>query len=118
MAAHPVDAEPPTTLRFASTKPKPATFAKEGWHEEAAKRKLFLFDPRQSGEDTLPIYSLSSLSAWEWDGDGPRLTVPVAYAAGGLLALPVTPTPLFVAHEDPLLQLPSDCPTAVNSDPS
>ena len=26
MAAHPVDAETPTTLRFASTKPKPATF--------------------------------------------------------------------------------------------
>ena len=63
MAAHPVDAEPPTTLRFASTRPKPATFAKEGWHKEAAKRKLFLFDPRQSGEETLPIYSLSSRSA-------------------------------------------------------
>ena len=54
MAAHPVDAERPTTLRFASTKSKPATFAKEGWHKEAAKRKLFLFDPRQSGEETLP----------------------------------------------------------------
>ena len=36
----------------------------------------------------------------------------------GLLALPVTSTPLSVAHEDPLLELPSDCPTAVNSDPS
>ena len=118
MAAHPVDAEPPTTLRFASTKPKPATFAKEGWHKEAAKRKLFLFDPRQSGEETLPIYSLSSRSAWEWDGDGPGLTVPSAYAASGLLVLPVTSTPLFVAHEDPLLELPSDCPTSVNSDPS
>ena len=46
MAAHPVNAEPLTTLRFASTKPKPATFAKEGWHKKAAKRKLFLFDPR------------------------------------------------------------------------
>ena len=118
MAAHPVDAEPPTTLRFASTKPKPATFAKEGWHKEPAKRKLFLFDPWQSGEETLPLYSLSSRSAWEWDGDGPGLTVPTAYAASELLALPVTSTPLFVAHEDPLLELPSDCPTAVNSDPS
>ena len=98
MAAHPVDAEPPTTLHFASTKPKPATFAKEGWHKEAAKRKLFLFDPRQSGEETLPIYSLSSRSAWELDGNGPRLTVPSAYAASGLLALPVTSTLLFVAH--------------------
>ena len=56
MAAHPVDAEPPTTLRFASTKPKPAIFAQEGWHMEAAKRKLFLFDLRHSGEATLPIY--------------------------------------------------------------
>ena len=118
MAAHPVDAEPPTTLRFASTKPKLAIFAKEGWHKEAAKRKLFLFDPRQSGEETLPIHSLTSRSAWEWDGDGPGLTVPSAYAASGLLALPVTSTPLFVAHEDPLLELPSDCPTAVKNDPS
>ena len=33
MAAHPVDAEPPTTGRFDSTKPKPATFAKEGWYK-------------------------------------------------------------------------------------
>ena len=118
MAAPPVDAEPPTTLRFASTKPKRATFAKEGCHKEAAKRKLFLFDPRHSGEETLPIYSLSSRSAWEWDGDGPGLTVPSAYAASGLLALPVTSRALLVAHEDPLLELPSDCPTAVNSDPS
>ena len=118
MAAHPVDAEPPTTLRFASTKPKPATIAKEGWHKEAAKRKLFLFDRRQSGEETLPIYSLSIRSAWGWDGDGPGLNVPSAYAASGLLALPVTSTPLFVAHEDPLLELPSDCPTAVNRGPS
>ena len=118
MAAHPVDAKPPTTLRFASTKPKPATFAKEGWYKEAAKRKLFLFNPRQSAEDTLPIYSLSSRSPWEWDGDGPGLTVPSPYAASGLLALPVTSTPLFGAHDDPLLELPSDCPTAVNSDPS
>ena len=118
MAAHPVDAQPPTTLHFASTKPKPATFAKEGWHKEAAKRNMFLFDPRQSGEETLPIYSLSGRSAWEWDGDGPGLTVRSAYAASGLLALPVTSTPLFVAHEDPLLELPSDCPTAMNSDPS
>ena len=118
MAALPVDAEPPTPLRFASTKPKRAIFAKEGWHKEAAKRKLFLFDPRQSGEETVPIYSLSSRSAWEWDGDGPGLTVPSAYAASGLLALPVTSTPLFVAHEDPLLELPSDCPTDVNNDPS
>ena len=46
------------------------------------------------------------------------LTVPSAYAASRLLALPVTSTPLFVAHEDPLLELPSECPTAVNSDPS
>ena len=118
MAAHPVDAEPPTTLRFASTKPKPATFAKEGWHKEAAKRKLFLFHPRQSGEETLPIYLLCSRSAWEWDGDGLGLTVPSVYAASGLLALPVTSTPLFVGHEDPLLELPSDCTTAVNSNPS
>ena len=118
LAAHPGDAGPPTTLRFASTKPKPAIFAKEGWHKEAAKRKLFLFDPRQSGEETLPIYSLSRRSAWEWDEDGPGLTVPSSYAASGLLALPVTSTPLFGAHEDPLLELPSDCPTAVNNDPS
>ena len=41
-----------------------------------------------------------------------------AFAASGLLALPVTSTPLFVAHEDPLLELPSDCPTAVSSHPS
>ena len=108
MAAHPVDAEPPTTLRFASTKPKPATFAKKGWYKEATKRKLFLFDPQQSGEETLPIYSLSSRSAWEWGCDGPGLTVPSAYAASGLLALPVTSTPLFVAQDDPLLELPSD----------
>ena len=59
MAAHPVDAEPPTTPRLCSTQPKPATVAKEEWHKEAAKRKLFLFDPRRSGEETLPIYSLS-----------------------------------------------------------
>ena len=39
MAAHPLDAETPTTLRFASTKPNPATCAKEGWYKEAAKRK-------------------------------------------------------------------------------
>ena len=118
MAAHPMDAEPPTTLRFASRKPKPATFAKEGWYKEAAKRKLFLFDWRQYGEETLPIYSLSSHSAWEWDGDGPGLTVPSAYAANGPLALPVTSTPRFVAHNDPLLQLPRDCPIAMHSDPS
>ena len=59
MAAHPVDAELPTTLRFASTKPKPATLAKEGWYKEAAKRKLFLFNPRQSVWETLPIHSVS-----------------------------------------------------------
>ena len=118
MAAHPVDAKPHTTLHPASTQPKPATFAKEGWYKEAAKRKFFLFNPRKSGEETLPIYSLSSRSAWEWDGDGPGLTVPSAYAASGLLALPVTSTLLFVAHDDPLLELPSDCPTAVNDNPS
>ena len=118
MAAHPVDAETPTTLRFASTKPKPATFAKEGWYKEAAKRKSFLPNLRQSGEETLPIYSLSNRSPWERDGDGPGLTVPSAYVANGLLALPVTSTPLFVAHDDPLLELPSDCLTAVNIDPS
>ena len=116
MAAHPMDAEPPTTLLFASTKPKPATFAKEGWYKEAAKRKLFLFDPRQSGEETLPIHSLSSRSALEWDGDDPGLTMPSAYAASGLLALPSTSTPLFVTHDDPLLELPSEYPTALNSD--
>ena len=44
--------------------------------------------------------------------------MPSAYAASGLLALPVTSTPLFVAHDDPLLELPSDCPTTVNSEPS
>ena len=104
----------PPPSRFASTKPKPATLAKEGWHKEAAKRKLFLFDPRQSGEEMLLIYSLSSRLVWEWDGDGPGLTVPNAYVASGLLALPVTSTPLFVAHEDPLLELPSDCPCDVN----
>ena len=76
MAAHPVDAEPPITLWFASTKPKPATFAKEGWYKEATKRTLFLFNPRQSGEETLPINSLSSRSAWEWYTNGPGLTVP------------------------------------------
>ena len=118
MAAHPMDAEPPTTLLFASTNPKPATFPKEGWYKEAAKRKLFLIHPRQSGEETLPIFSLSSRSAWEWDGDDPGLTVPSAYAASGLLALPVTSNPLFVTHDDPPLKLPSDCPTAFNNDPS
>ena len=56
MAANPVDAEPPITLRFASTKPRPATFTKERWYKETAKTKLFLFDPRQSGEETLPFY--------------------------------------------------------------
>ena len=40
--------------------------------------RQFLFDPRQSGEETLPIYSLSSPPACEWDGDGPGLTVPSA----------------------------------------
>ena len=118
MAAHPVDAEPPTTLRFASTKPKPATFTKEGWCIEAAKRKLFLLDPRQSGEETLPIYSLFSRSVWEWDGDDPGRTVPSAYAVSGLLALAVTSGLLFVAHNDPLLELPSDRPTAVKTVPS
>ena len=49
MAAYPVDAEPLTTVRFASTKPKPATFAKEVWYKEAANGKLVLFDQRQSG---------------------------------------------------------------------
>ena len=88
MAAYPVNAKTPTTLRITSTKPKPATFAKEGWYKEAAKRKLFLFDLRQSGEETLPIYSLSSRSPWEWDGAGPGPTVPSAYAAKGLLVLP------------------------------
>ena len=36
----------------------------------------------------------------------------------GSLPSPSPLTPLFVAHEDPLLEVPSDCPTAVNSDPS
>ena len=31
MTGHPVDAKTPTTLRFACTKPKPATIAKQGW---------------------------------------------------------------------------------------
>ena len=44
--------------------------------------------------------------------------MPRAFAASGLLALPVTSTPLFAAHNNPLTELPSDCPTAVNSDPS
>ena len=114
MAAHPVDADPPTNLRFTSTKPKLATFSKEAWHKDAAQRKLFLFDPRESGEETLPIYSLPSRSQWEWDGDVPGLTVPSAYAAQGLLALPVTTTPPFVAHDDPVLQVAAECP--INSD--
>ena len=79
---------------------------------------MFLFDPRQSVEETLPICSLSGRSAWEWDSDGSGLTVPSAFAASGLLALPVTSTPLFVADNDTLLELPSDCPIAVNNDPS
>ena len=65
MAAHPVNAQTPTTLRFVSTKPKPATFANEGWYKEAVKRKLFLFNRWQLGEETLPIYSLSSRSLWD-----------------------------------------------------
>ena len=48
----------------------------------------------------------------------PGLTVPSAYAANGLLALPFTSAPLFVAHDDPLLELPSVFPTAVSSAPS
>ena len=50
--------------------------------------------------------------------DGPGLTVTSAYVASGLLALPVTSTPLFVAHDDPVVELPSDCLTALNNDPS
>ena len=44
--------------------------------------------------------------------------MPSAYAASGVLDLPVSSTPVFVAHDDPLLALPTDCPTAVSSDPS
>ena len=44
--------------------------------------------------------------------------MPSAYAASGLLALPVTSTLLFVAHDDSLLELHSDRPSAVNSDHS
>ena len=41
---------PPTSLRFDSTKPKPATFSNEAWCKDSAKRKLFLFNPHQSRE--------------------------------------------------------------------
>ena len=114
MAAHPVDANPPTSLRFTSTKPKPGTLSKEAGHKDAAKRKLFLCDPQPSAEETLPIYSLPSRSQREWDGDGPGLTVPSAYAAQGLLALPMTATPPCVDHDDPVLEVAAESP--VNSD--
>ena len=91
MAAHPVDAEPPTTLRFASTEPKPATFAKQGWYKEAAKRKLFLFDPRPSPEETLPINSLTSSLAWEWDVTAPGSPCRVPLRLVGCLPSPSPP---------------------------
>ena len=37
-----------------------------------------------------------------------------AYGANGLLNVPVEGTALFVAHGNPLLQLPVVCPTGVN----
>ena len=92
-------------MHFASTKPHPATFNKEVRHKDAAKRKLFLFDPRPSREEILPIYSLPSCFQREWDGDEPVWTVPSAYAAQGVLALSVTTTPPSVAHEDRSLEV-------------
>ena len=74
IATHPVDADPPTSLHFTSTKPKPANFKKGALHKDAAKRKLFPFDSHRIGGRTLPIYSLPSRSEWEGDGDGPGLT--------------------------------------------
>ena len=44
--------------------------------------------------------------------------MPNAFAANGLLALPATSNPLLATHNEPLFELASDCPTAVNSDPS
>ena len=58
---------------------------------------MFLFDPRQSGEEALPIYSLPSRSQCEQVGCGPGLIVPSVYIAHGVLALLVTATPVFVA---------------------
>ena len=79
MAVDPVDADPPTSLRFASTKSRPPTFSKEAWHKDTAKRKLFPFDPRQCAGETLHIYSLPSRSQSEWDGDGSGLPIRSIY---------------------------------------
>ena len=103
MAAHPVDAEP--TLASASPPPSPSP--------PPSARRLRT-RTRLGGEETLPIYSLPSCSQWEWDGDGPGLTVPSAYAAQGLLALPVTATTLFIAHEDPVQEVVA--PSPVNTE--
>ena len=66
--------------------------------------------PRQFGEQTLFTYSLPSGSQWEWDLQRLGLMVPSVYAAQGLLALPVTATPMFVAHEDPSLEIEEESP--------
>ena len=42
------------------------------------------------------------------------MTVPSAHAAQGLLALPVTATPPFAAHDDLVLEVAIECP--INSD--
>ena len=62
--------------------------------------------------------STPSLVAHRGSEVATALGSPSAYAANGMLALPVTSTVLFVAHNDPVLALRSDCPTAGNSDPS
>ena len=92
MAAHPVDAEPPTTLCFASAKPKPATFSKEGWYKEAAKRKLFLFDPRQSGEETLPSTPSPVAQRGSGTATAPGSPCQVPMRPAGCLPSPSPPT--------------------------
>ena len=71
MAAHLVDVNPPTSLRFSSSKPKPATFNKEGWYKDAAKRKLLLSDPASQAKRPSP----STLSLVAHNGSGTQLWV-------------------------------------------
>ena len=94
---------PPLSTRRASSRTRPRGSCSSSTPANQAK--------------TLPIYSLPSRSQGDFDGDGPRLTMPSAYGAHGLLALPVTSTPLFVAHNDPLLELAAKSPSQPQARP-
>ena len=67
---------------------------------------------------TFPIYSHPTRSQWEWDGDVPRLTMPGAHRTNGLPALPITFVPLFIAHNNLLLELAAENPSHVSTDSS